>query len=463
MMKYAVITDTSVVDTTNSEHGASEYAARTNPDAILLPLSTEQDIINDPQHLPGRYIITDIRTAKLLDKVKIVTPGLIYGSSVTFEIRLLQTWTILEITDIVKQNIIPNTSKVSDKNITIGDKIILPSTKPPTSNITCKPNLAPNTTPTTSNGLTSTIKPPLFKPCENDDSQNKPSVCPKLHPTQTQTQTQTQLQPQPQPQVQVKLQSSQSSQSPQFVQSNHQIHPRTITTKITNMPKPVIIDSDNSDQLCNVSLEDISVNPQILSIGNQEQRKQQREKLELIINQNIALGALQEEHIIVVVPNQKQGEKYIGDIWRERYPACFVYGKPDDELLYYLNAQKSRQTWDQKKNVFTRLVIFDNCLDDAFINKQQAYSYFSVASQFKLYNIILTNNSDVICSSTTNTTTVMLHSFTPEWMTHISADFIKRYPIVKDQKTLEKHLRNCIRTNQCLVVNKNKPLFIESF
>src|SRR5579872_5589572 len=105
MMKYAVITGTSVVDTTNSELGASEYAERMHPDATLVTFKTEDDILNDEQYKPGKYITTDVRTARLCEKVVNVSEGYIYNTT-TYEIKSLCVWTILEFSEVVKQNLI---------------------------------------------------------------------------------------------------------------------------------------------------------------------------------------------------------------------------------------------------------------------------------------------------------------------------------------------------------------------
>jgi hypothetical protein len=390
MMKYAVITENLVVDTTNSEHGASEYAARTNKDATLLSIVTEQDILEDTQYLPGKYIVTDIRTASLYEKKEIVHPGYFYGSTTTYEIKLIRVWTILEIADIVKQNSVPIVPIVPNFSITIGDKII-------------------------PQGVRGVQGP------QGETGNLMPCVAP----------------------------------------NNLQSPSQPITTKITNMPKPVVTINATSDPqlLSHVSLLEMSTNPQILSIGSQH--RQHREKIMMIINHNLAIGTLKEEDIIIIVSDDKSSE-----FWNKHYSNCFVYGQPDDDLLYYLNAQKPKNIniHNNISNNISKLVIFDNCLKKEFIEKQQFGAYFQTASNYRVRTIVMTNGSEIIKSPMlTILNKVMLHSFTPDWTTNVSAEFIRRFPVLKDQKTLENHLVKCIRSDTCIVLNKNKPNIIESF
>ena len=489
MMKYAVITGTSVVDTTNSELGASEYAARMHPDATLVPLVTEEDILNDEKYKPGKYITTDVRTARLCEKVMHVNAGYIYGSTTTYDIITICVWTILEFTEVVKQNLI--------------------QTAPADTKVT---PIITNTHITKTSPITIT----------QHQNQNQTQI---QNQHQNQNQTQTQHQNQNQTQTQIQNQPCNKPCKPckphippcqQKQQINHNIPaPPPITTKITAMPSPTISINTNikpnpepqlitqqlikpqdqqnqqnkqnqnqtqfypqnqsqgqgqshgqgqnqgQSQISTIPLSEIIQNPQLLSIGLQQH--QHRDKIEMIINHSIAVGTLTEDNIIVAVNDDK-----LTTLWSSRYPSCFIYENPDDDFIHYLNSQKHQNNMTTKKSEkshINKLVIFDNCINKDFIDKQQFATYITTAANYGICTIVMTYNSDVICSPLLNNVLpkVMLHSFTTDWTNNISSSFIRRFPVVGDQKNLENYLVQCIRKSMCLVVDRLKPNLISAF
>jgi hypothetical protein len=113
MTQYAVITENTVVSITDSENGAVDYAIKTNRHAKYIPFATCADIMTDLTLVAGYYIVTDCRIAKLVEKYKVILPGLIYNS-VGYEMRTIKEWTIVAFTNELierfdNSNIIANT------------------------------------------------------------------------------------------------------------------------------------------------------------------------------------------------------------------------------------------------------------------------------------------------------------------------------------------------------------------
>lgn len=114
-MKYAVVTGTTLVESTDSEHGAIEYAVKANPDAKYIPLADEKEIMKT-EYGAGKYIISDVRTATLLEKVKNVQKGYFFSSE-TYELKVLTVWTILDVAEAEKRNIIKAREEITTLKI----------------------------------------------------------------------------------------------------------------------------------------------------------------------------------------------------------------------------------------------------------------------------------------------------------------------------------------------------------
>jgi hypothetical protein len=112
LMKYAIVNNTTVVDTTDDEFGVVNYSLKLHPEAQFLSLVKESELF-DPKYCAGKYIISDIRTSKLFEKVKIVMPGYVYNTE-KFEVNLLDVWTILDVADIAQQRALEYVAKTDE-------------------------------------------------------------------------------------------------------------------------------------------------------------------------------------------------------------------------------------------------------------------------------------------------------------------------------------------------------------
>lgn len=373
MPKYAIITDTTVIDISDNEYGALETAVKNHPEAKHLPFANEKDLM-DSTYSSGSYIITDVRTAKLIEKVKDLQQGYFYNSE-KYHLNILKVWTILEISDSTASSYLS------------GNKAELPICVE-TNNV-----LRPKTT----------IKTNV--PCPG-------STCTKLGNA-----------------------------------------PVQISTKIDKTSTSTVPQYSTPSSLLTCSLTELAEKPYVLSIctTNNQLSCSQYDKIEMLINHNIASNKIREDNLIIVTNNDKTS-----DSWIKRYPSCFVYGKPDNEFTGYLNAQKTSKT----ANSF---IVFDNCMTKDYIEKPSFHVFMSGLSN-NLSNIagivIMTSDSEVINASITHPilskelNKVFIHTFTLDWMPNISSNFIKQFPILKDHKTLESYVIECIRQSTCLVIKK---------
>ncbi|VBB18213.1 hypothetical protein YASMINEVIRUS_676 [Yasminevirus sp. GU-2018] len=437
MTKYAVITDEVVVHTADNEYGSIEYAVRTNPGATHLPFVNENELKTDPKYPPGKYILSNVRTTQLFEKITVTQHGLIYSTH-TPDLKLLKTWTILVIDDSASESISESKRAPSP-----------PSTLPPALPIS-KPDaktdakvsgatpVPPPLPGSVAGGVTGsvtsvkTVNPPVNHPIAGVGASKTISTKIEVTPIQKPVI----------PGVSVKGPPPASVNGPS-------------TSGPAPVPPTVKITPDNDPQLMTkMSLDEISTFPQIMSISSQY--KNQRDKIEMMINHNIATGNLKEENIAIITDNDKTN-----DSWNKRYPTCFLLcGKPDDDLLYYLNSQKPRP----RDTTISKLVIFDHCLFKEFVEKPQFNAFIANAVANRVAIIVMTQVSDVIsANSLANLSKTMLHTFTLDWTQNVSANFIKRYPILKDQKTIENYMVHCIRNNSCIVLNKQKPTTVEMF
>lgn len=303
MLKYAVITDTFVVDTTDNKFGAIDYAVRTHPDATYISLTTENDLLLDPQYDVGLYIISDVRTTKLIEKIK--NPSGYFFKGEEYNIKILKIWTILEIKDDVKQNLTNSITPIQTKiePTEIKPNVIVSNTSPniqstnqsepiqttvsqsvPTQQV---PNLQkitigvpavrpiqvqlPSVQPTQSTQSTQsvqsmqTVQP--VQPVQVQATSMKPI---QIQPVQIMPVQPIQIVPiQPATVYPVQIQSTQSTQStPNAI---------PISTKITAMPKPTIttnitlpFSSRTINQASLAAIADFEPdNSHVLSIGNQ--------------------------------------------------------------------------------------------------------------------------------------------------------------------------------------------------
>lgn len=179
----------------------------------------------------------------------------------------------------------------------------------------------------------------------------------------------------------------------------------------------------------------------------------------MLINHNIIINKLKEDNLTVIVDDDK-----VGSIWTKRYQSHFLYSKPDEDLLYYLNSQPPKNN-DKccTNNSICKLVVFDNCLTKEFIEKTNFIGFLRNADNNRIRIIIMTQNPNVICCILKIFNRTFLHSLIVDWSKGVDNDIIKTYPVLKDQKTIENIIIQCIRSDTCIVLNKRTPTLIESF
>jgi hypothetical protein len=140
--------------------------------------------------------------------------------------------------------------------------------------------------------------------------------------------------------------------------------------------------------------------------------------------------------------------------WSKQFSSAFVYGQPNDDMLYYLSSLMMPRS--AKINTkFYKLIVFDNCLSKAYINKMQFKKFMSDLAKNKISMIIMSGDNDLIIHNDILkiVDTVLLHSLTMCWTSEVSKDFIRRFPILKDQREMEKMMSFVSTKNGFLTVH----------
>lgn len=461
-MKYAIVTGTLIVDTTNSEFGAGEFAAKQNPSATFVPFVTDEVILNDPAYPPGRYITTDIRNAQLFEKNKIINPGYLYNTH-TYEIKHINTWTIMEIIDVARQGFNLNLT-ADNKNMTDYITIQQVLNNPKNTN---SPNISDSKTNSKTNSIPIANSANLEKSTNSNDPEiHVDSRLKSMNDNKPNTLTLNETNDNDTKNISTKIDSKMTvynfalhplehqpshSYDTQAYKNNAVINPtnntvnNTVNNPINNPVNKPVNNTVNNNLLQKTTLSDVASDPRILSIGTQT--KVHRDKIFMIINENIAKGLINEENIVIAVNDQK-----IGDIWQKEFPTCLVYGKPDTDLPYHMEATRKVK----------KMLIFDFSLTKDLITSKDFVRYIgNITPQYCDHKIIvMTQSSDVINSYQLNKimSRVLLHNFTPDWINNVSANFIKKYPFIKDNKNLENNLVKCIRDTSCVVIFNNPCL-----
>lgn len=378
MSKYAVTTDTTIVALTNSEHGAVEYAVKINPHAKYIPFTTENDILNDQEYGPGYYITTDVRTAKLLEKYKITIPGFLFNG-VGHEIRVVKEWRIIAFNDEILTKFTNETNDNGKKEI--------------------KNTLQKSTD--------LYKKRPIESNQQSTSSNHKQQLTAFNHKQQP---TESIQRPTESKQITTKI--SQVTVSSSKLNNNSS----------SEIPKNVVVDYPG--YVCK----------NVLDIGNSLDRNAQHNVIVNYIKSGLFYKNIDEEDIIIFTDSDNTSSK-----WTKQFPKSFVYGQPNEEMLYYLTAQICNT--DSLDKLF-RYVVFDNCLVNKYVNNIQFKNLFKNLKRNNIGIIVMTDNNEIINNSDISNVLnmVFLRSMTVGWMRHVSENFIKTYPKLETQQNLEKLL-----------------------
>jgi hypothetical protein len=395
-MKYAVVNNTTVVDLTNDEFGAANYATKMNPDAVYLPLAKETDL-HDAKYATGRYIISDVRTAQLLEKIKIVSSGYIYNTE-KYIITLIDTWTLLDVADVDDKN----TVDIQIEQVKLEP---VPIQSDPIKHEPVKSELDKEKTLMSDQTQHNTIHVPLF-----------PSS--KIISTKIEKNEVIMIPPPPAPQ---------------------QIN--TENNKPANIPY-------KSYNLEVVDIDVISKFPFIFSIGCNSAI--QYEKIESVVNTAITSQYVNEDNIYIIT-NSKRAKN-----WSHHYPLSFVYEELDVEVLSGIMPRVQNQYISTKP--IKKLIIFDNSLTYNFAQKTFFMRLINSCKEYNIALIVLSSNHEL---STSNIITkfdyVMLYGVTEKWNSSTSIDFLRTnaITIINDHRSLMYAMLDCINAKNCLTLRAN--------
>jgi hypothetical protein len=256
------------------------------------------------------------------------------------------------------------------------------------------------------------------------------------------------------------LQSIQSMNSMSPMHSVTSIPP--YTKSIMAMNQPSILPSTAAlpssailPTLPMLPLTQIAKFPLVMSIGNL--KKVQYEKIDMLINNNVAIGALKECNIIIITRNDEK----ICKSWNKKYPLCLICDKNNDmELLYHLNS-----TTKLNKDAISKFVVFDNCLNNEYIHRKYFRDLLDTAKKNNVAIAIITNDTDVICSDIwSKLDHTLLHTLTLEWSVcdNINDAFLKQHPGIISRKDLDKRFAQCDKDNG-LAFCHNTPFSLAQF
>ena len=446
MMRYAIVTGNTIVDATNNEYGAIEYATKTNPGATYLPFVSHDEVLTDPQYGTGQYIIGNVRTSTLLEKTKVINSGRLYNTE-SFIVNVMDSWTIMNVSDDVQKaqtRDINKTHSVANSN----PVSYSPLTDPKTKTISTKLNASE---PLKQSPM---AKNPISDPKINP----APSIVLSSHPVSVQPSNPVSVQPSHPVSVQPSNPVSVQPSNPVSVQPSNpvSVQPSNPVSVQPSIPPPGIIQPANNphkQNLTSLPLRIISNFPLVLSIGHVN--KTHRDKIEMLIYSNIACGSLKEENLVVVTNNDPKAV----DSWTKKFSACFVYDRLDIDILFHLNPNSKFN-----KDPISKLVIFDQCLTNDLIHKKQFTNLIDNCRKNNIAMIVMTHDPAVICSTIASKMEyTLVHTFTVDWVERVSAQFLARHPAVASQKDLENNVIACARINNCLAFCHNTPYKMYQF
>ena len=198
----------------------------------------------------------------------------------------------------------------------------------------------------------------------------------------------------------------------------------------------------------------LSVTPSTFSIGHSN--RQHREKIETIINSTIIEGTLLEENLVII----SSGNATKIDMWNNKYSGAFIYSALDEDIVHFLTPKE--KTIQTKKD-FTKLVLFDNCLNADAIKNELLLNLFD---NFKNYNyavIIMTDDVDVISSNIYSKFDYIM--FQPIPLPLLNGQHLRSgaYSVVFNIANVFDQLTDCRKTNKCLAIENKIKSTIYSF
>ena len=143
----------------------------------------------------------------------------------------------------------------------------------------------------------------------------------------------------------------------------------------------------------------------------------------------------------------------------KKFPTSFMYETVDPDIMNML-------TPDRKLNndKICKLVIFDNCLSNDFINKHSFRMFLNNAKKQNICVMILTNDNNVICSDICDKFDyTMVHSFTAQWNTDVSDHLIKKHPNLVNNDMLKNYMTECMQAKNCIIIYHNSPFAVKQF
>ena len=228
--------------------------------------------------------------------------------------------------------------------------------------------------------------------------------------------------------------------------TNSDLKTKQITTKLTQT-------STKQDTICipkTINYSTLSDKSRIIiSIANILSRNKQNDVINRYVNTMITSKTVREEDIVIFTYNDITSTR-----WSKQLGLAFVYGQPNEDMMYYLTSLIPPKTPKDTDKIF-KLVIFDNCMSKQYISKPHIKKIMDNIIKNNIGMIIMTGDNDTITHEDIlkNVDTAMLHSLTMNWTTDSSHDFINRFPLLKDQREIEKMMSYVAGFNSFLVVH----------
>lgn len=459
MPKYAIVTGTTVVDTTDDEYGAIDYATQKHSEATYVPFIKMEDL-NDSKYEPGMYIISDVRTAQLIEKVKIVHKGYIYNTE-EYKLEHLKTWIIMSISEDVQKSI---TSGSSDKvTFEMCNEIenIPPSIEPVRSRNAKDGSLLKvvpidqikKTQKTASTGgkNTQTTSKNIVSASSISGAGGKTNsgtvdgtLCRYVSKTDVSVGHGYDNTP---------VASSSTSSSSTSMPVNEQR--KVITTKI---PSYKAIDTLDKNLVLR-NADDFSPSSAIFSIGNNDKRHYM--KIEQIIDNRIKNHTLTEDNLYVITSSIGRTTEE----WCKRYSNCFCYKGMDEDTIYFMTPSVNTSIKTSK------MVIFDQSITSDILKNKHFIKMYKALKMHNIPYIVMSRDVDVIGSGFIDDFDfIFINNLPVGWMMKsdekplsTSEEFIDKFKVLVDQKTLEAYLVSCLRTDNCLCLSRHKPQTLWKF
>ena len=439
-MKYAVVNNTTVVDLTDDEFGASNYAIKVTPDALYLPLAKKTELY-ESKYATGKYIISDIRTAQLLEKIKVISSGYIYNTE-NYIIELINTWTLLDVANI------DTLSSVSEP---IKSELVN-SVSVKSEPIKSEPV---KSEPVNSESIKS--EPVKSEPVKSEPVKSEPV---KSEPVNSESIKSEPVKSEPVKSEPVNSVSAPLSTNPKMISTKIEKNevemlcpPPTVQLISTeNSKAPIIVHKTHNLEFIDIDV--ISKFPHIYSIGCNSAI--QYEKIESVVNTAITSKYVNEDNIYIIT-NSKRARN-----WSHHYPLSFVYEELDVEVLSGIMPRIQNQYVSTRP--IKKLIIFDNSLTYNFSQKTFFLRFINSCKEYNIAVIVLSSNHELTTSNiVTKFDYIMLYGVTEKWNATTSIDFLRTNSIttITDHRSLMYAMLDCINSKNCLTLRANSDKFYQ--